>query len=235
MRNLILAGGIVLGTAASAAAGTFAAAPAEPALMAPAPAPAPMAYNWAGGYAGVGLSYGRTTNTADFDDPVFWPTGRGAGLSGLAGFNWQNGAMVYGVEGHLGLNRIRGTGTAPINGDGDNGAETGPTETELGMTASLRGRVGFAVDRTLFFGTAGIASARVSNTLFGNEDSRTASGTVLGIGVEHAINNGLHIRGDLEQYRFRGGSIFDDGIEAPFTGDVRTRANVARVSAVFRF
>jgi outer membrane immunogenic protein len=226
MRNLILAGGIVLGTAASAAAGTFAAAPAEPALMAPAPAPAPMAYNWAGGYAGVGLSYGRTTNTADFDGDLspFWPNGRGAGLSGLAGFNWQNGAMVYGVEGHLGLNRIRGTGTFD---------EEDARETELGMTASLRGRVGFAVDRTLFFGTAGIASARVSNTLFGDEDARTASGTVLGIGVEHAINNGLHIRGDLEQYRFRGESIFN--FEETFTGDVRTRANVARISAVFRF
>jgi outer membrane immunogenic protein len=229
MRNLILAGGIVLGTAASAAAGTFAAAPAEPALMAPAPAPAQMAYNWAGGYAGVGLSYGRTTNTAtDLDNgPDFWPTGRGMGLSGLAGFNWQNGAMVYGVEGHLGLNRIRGAAAAL---DGDE-----LRETELGLTASLRGRVGVAVDRTLFFGTAGVATGRVSNTLTDTiigDEARTASGTVLGIGVEHAINNGLHIRGDLEQYRFRGESLFTT---ETFTGDVRTRANVARVSAVFRF
>jgi outer membrane immunogenic protein len=222
MRNLILAGGIVLGTAAAATAGSFTAAPAEPPLMAPAP-PMPTAYNWAGGYAGVGLSYGRATHS-NATAPEFWPNGSGAGLNGFAGYNWQSGNTVYGVEGHLGTNRMRGSNDVAV-----------PTEirTELGTVASLRGRVGVAVDRTMFFGTAGLAAGRVTHTAVGlGEETRTANGTVLGVGIEHAISNGLHIRGDLEHYRFRAQDFTTAGIAFDPT---RTRANQARVSAVFRF
>lgn len=226
MKNLILAGGIVLGSAATAMAGSFAAAPVEAPLMAPAP-PMPVGYNWAGGYAGVGLSYGRATYS-NLTLPEFWPSGSGGGLNGFAGYNWQNGATVYGVEGHLGMNRIRGnTDVGGVD-----------VRTQLGTVGSLRGRIGVAADRTLFFATAGLAAGRLTHTATDaggvvlGEESRTANGAVIGIGIEHAISNGLHIRGDLEHYRFRDQSFTTAGI--PFD-PTRSRSNQARISAVFRF
>jgi outer membrane immunogenic protein len=186
-------------------------------------APMPVAYNWAGGYAGVGLSFGRA-NHSSATEPDFWPNGSGAGLNGFAGYNWQSGNAVFGVEGHLGTNRMRGSNDVGV-----------PTEirTDLSTLASLRGRAGVAVDRTLFFATAGVASGRITHTAVGlDEERRTANGAVVGVGVEHAISDGLHIRGDLEHYRFRSQSFTTAGI--PF-GPAEARANVARVSAVFRF
>jgi len=222
MKNLILAGGIVLGTAAAATAGNLAAPPAEMPVMAPV-APMPVAYNWAGGYAGAGLSYGRA-NHSSATQPAFWPNGSGWGLNGLAGYNWQSGNTVFGVEGHLATNRMRGSNTVGV-----------PTEirTELGTVGSLRGRVGVAADRTLFFATAGVAAGRITHTAVGlGQETRTANGTVIGVGVEHAISDGLHIRGDLEHYRFRSQDFTTAGIAFD---PARARANQARISAVFRF
>jgi opacity protein-like surface antigen len=90
------------------------------------PAPAPVihtGYDWTGGYAGVGLTYGRASYRrrrslvrpyaiwGDITDPREvdgFPNGSGWGLGGFVGYNWQNGGMVYGVEGHLSGHRMRG-------------------------------------------------------------------------------------------------------------------------------
>lgn len=221
MKHILLASSVILGSAVAATAGSFTSAPVEMPVMAPV-APMPVAYNWTGGYAGAGLSYGRATYSTT--QPSDWPNGSGGGLNGFAGYNWQSGATVYGVEGHLGMNRIRGSNDMGV-----------PTEirTELGTVGSLRGRIGVAADRTLFFATAGVAAGRITHTAVGlGEETRTANGSVIGLGIEHALTTSLHIRGDLEHYRFRSQDFTTAGI--PFE-PVATRANVARVSAVFRF
>jgi len=65
-----------------------------------------------------------------------------------------------------------------------------------------------------------------------DSQSRTVNGAVLGLGVEHALSQGLSIRGDLEHYRFQDSDFTTGGGAFP---NVQTRANVARLSAVFRF
>jgi outer membrane immunogenic protein len=226
MNHALIAGALALGTATAllgtaAAAGSAGPATLDPVVPAPA-APLPAAHSWTGGYAGVGLTFGETT----YDQatlPGFWPNGRGAGLSALAGYNWQSGATVYGVEGHLGAARMRGT--TPIAGT--------TVTTDLNALGSLRGRVGVAQDRTLVFVSAGVAGARVTHTAAGlGSESRTLSGAVVGAGFEQALAGGLNLRGDLEHYRFSGSNFTTAGLPFP---DVRTRANVARLSAVFRF
>lgn len=223
MKPIALAGILLIGTSAAALAGNIGAPIEEPPLLVPAqPAPLP-AYDWSGGYAGLGLTYGRATHGYDAAPPNF-PDGSGAGIGALAGYNWQSGAMVYGVEGHIEGNRIRGSEAVPGAGD---------TRTDLSALGSLRVRFGVAADRTLFFATAGAAAGRVGYGVDGSDLSRaTASGGMVGLGIEHAIRDGFHIRGDLEHYRF--GSQ-DVTIGATTYDGIRPRANVARISAVFRF
>lgn len=220
MKTILLASVATLGLATAASAGNLTPAPAEPVVPAPV-APMPAAYDWTGGYAGLGLSYGEARhNQATL--PQFWPGGSGWGLSGLAGYNWQSGATVMGVEGHLGTGRIRGTT--------DVGGTT--VNTNLDGLGSIRGRIGVAQDRTLLFVTAGAAAGRLNHTAVGlDSQTRTLTGAVVGVGVEQALG-GVNLRGDLEHYRFSGRDFTTAGL--PFDG-VRSRANVARLSAVFRF
>jgi outer membrane immunogenic protein len=226
MKLSLIAGAVALGTATAflgtaAVAGSAGPATLDP-IVPPPVAPMPTARNWAGGYAGVGLTFGTTT----YDQatlPAFWPNGRGAGLSGLAGYNWQSGAVVYGVEGHLGAARMRGS--TPIAGT--------TVTTDMSALGSLRGRVGVTQDSTLLFVTAGLAGARVTHTAAGlGSESRTLTGAVVGAGFEQALAGGMNLRGDLEHYRFSGRDFTTAGLPFP---DVRSRANVARLSAVFRF
>ncbi len=223
--------------------------PAEPIVTAPAPVPmAPRAFDWTGGYAGLGVTYGRASyreagDLFDFDeifddlrgregDPAFggfFPSGSGWGGGAFVGFNWQNGNMVYGVEGHLSAHRMRGDTTFA----GENGADDLEVRTDVRSMASLRGRLGFSADRTLFFVTAGPAMANVRHNAIGvDSESRNVNGFVVGVGAEHALAGGWNIRGDLEHHRFRSRDFTTAGV--PFDG-VRTRVNLARVSAVFRF
>ena len=220
MRHLTLASALTLGLATAAGAGTLTPSPADPVVPAPVVPAAPM-YDWTGGYAGLGLTYGQG-RYSQATLPQFWPNGRGAGLSGLAGYSWQSGSLVAGVEGHLGAGRIRGTT--------DLGIAT--VSTTLEGLASLRGRVGVAQDRTLLFLTAGAAAGRLNHTAAGlGSETRTVTGAMVGLGFEQALG-GFNLRGDLEHYRFSSQDFTTAGL--PF-GGVRSRANVARLSAVFRF
>ena len=256
MRKILISLSALALSAGMASAGGKLAVPVEPVVAAPAPAPV-MAYDWAGGYAGLGLTYGRTSYRSGLSDDVFdliddefdlettgrffWPSGSGFGLGGFAGFNWQNGDFVYGVEGHLSAHRMRGTRRV-ADEDEDISARI---RTDVRSLASLRGRVGVAQDRTLFFVTGGpaIGNVRHSARLVDGDDvatfsqSRSVGGFVIGAGIEHALANGWHVRGDLEHYRFGKRNFNTLGVSDPEADfpNVRTRVNLARVSAVFRF
>jgi outer membrane immunogenic protein len=244
MRKILLSLSALALSAGMASAGAMVAPTVEPMVPAPAPTIA-RAYDWTGGYAGLGLTYGRASYSARFADDdeadnganEAWPSGSGWGIGGFAGFNWQSGNMVYGVEGHLSGHRMRGS-TDIV----DDGVGVGVRTNVRGM-ASLRGRIGIAQDRTMFFLTAGPAMASVRHSLtvtVDNEslevsDRKTVNGFVIGAGIEHAMAGGWNIRGDLEHHRFRGRGFYDVDGDGPAFTSVRTRVNLARVSAVFRF
>lgn len=224
MKRIALATSAFALSTTMAIAGSLAPAPVEPVVYAPAPV---ARYDWTGGYIGLSLNYGSSSHTPDSATATL-PDASGFGGGALAGYNWHRGDAVFGIE-------VAGNVT---NMDGEDLC-TNPTwdcTSRVSNVISARLRGGVAMDRTLLFATAGVASASIrhqsinaAGTVF--EDSHRASGLVVGVGIEHAFAGGWNLRGDLEHYRFsRKDYALDDVYD-----QVRPTMNVARISAVWRF
>lgn len=219
-------------------------APALAADMAPRYAKAPMAapvvaYNWTGCYIGASGG-GKWVRTRDV---VNTPLVTGGGLTtpaafvaitsepdtwligGQAGCNWQTGNWVFGVEGDAHAQRWSSFATL-----GAGNPAPFVTGDQFGLRsdwqASVRGRVGYAMDRTLFYVTGGVAFTEVrsySNWIPGvfngvafpgtiAYDSKVLTGGTVGAGVEYAFTNNftVGVEGRYTWYgteRFNGGAV----------------------------
>ena len=150
------------------------------------PAPAAeqisVAYDWSGFYLGGqgGYSWSQTKILGS-DENI---DGGTAGLH--AGYNFQSGNIVYGIENDFNYNFKK-------NDDAN-----------LEWDASGRARVGYALDRTLFFATAGVAAGggKVDIPTAGKKDG-ILIGWTAGGGIEHAVTD--HILGArrVSPFRFR--------------------------------
>lgn len=183
-------------------------------------------FNWTGLYVGVqaGYTWGTTDATGvvrqanqSYDyDTSGWVGG------GHAGYNWQNQNVVFGIE-----TDIEGSG---LSGSG-NGTGGLRHDTDINWIGSLRGRLGLAYDRTLFYATAGWAygDVQVSNAVASFSEVR--SGWTAGAGVEHAYSDRMTMR--LE-YRYTDlGSTSFSGAGTTDNSDVTFHAIRAGVSFKF--
>lgn len=169
----------------------------------PAPAPifeaAPVS-TWAGPYAGLQLGYGFGGNT-DVS-----PTGLpGVGIDtdgfiggGFAGYNFQSGGFVYGLEADVNYNNMRG--------------DNARFESRDGVDGSLRARAGVAVtDDILVYGTAGGAAQRLKvtdTTVAGASDTKTMTGYTVGAGVDARMTEQVFARAEY-RYTDYGSKTFD--------------------------
>ncbi|MDB5509771.1 MAG: Opacity protein [Hyphomicrobiales bacterium] len=140
----------LLAVAAPFAASSGAQAADLPSRAAPVPsfiAAGPVA-NWEGFYAGTFIGGGHTKFTSSqIDSRSVSKTGQTGGP--LAGFNFQTGAFVYGLEGDLGLHLIR------TRNPGSAGLITHNVDTLY--SAHLRGRLGYDLGAFLPFVAGGLA------------------------------------------------------------------------------
>ena len=192
----------VAAAAATAIAGTASAADIRqaPPPMVKAPVYAAPPFSWTGFYIGGNIGYGwgdasGTMTVGPFSGPI---SGSGSGVLGgvQAGYNWQMGAFVVGVEtdfqGTGADGTMRGTlapGAVPV---------TGTTETP--WFGTIRGRLGYAADRWLFYVTGGGAYSenKVSGTRGAVPFSASAVGWswTVGGGVETALTNNWSVKGE---------------------------------------
>lgn len=142
----------------------------------PAPPAAPMEVapvaTWAGPYAGLALGYGFAGDTeATTGGTTTEIETDGFVGNAFAGWNWQSGTFVYGVEGDIGYNGM----------DGDNAG----ISTDGGVDGTLRARLGVAAtDNVLIYGTAGGAGGRHELSVGGASDEQTLWGWTAGAGVD---------------------------------------------------
>jgi outer membrane immunogenic protein len=155
-------------------------------------------FSWTGFYIGghAGLATGDTQGTPDLG--VGPPPGllstdyslNGALYGGQVGFNWQTGALVLGVEGSLSGSSVQGNTACVVLLE---------CKRDVDWLATVTGRVGYAMGRSLVYGLAGVAWGDVStdvgivgvSLLSGGE---THVGWVAGFGFEHALSNHISAR-----------------------------------------
>jgi len=177
---------------AGIAAAAFCAAPALAADMpVKAPVAAPM-FNWTGFYLGIegGGGWADTRHTNANNGATSGTVGIDGGLfGGTYGYNWQapRSPWVFGLEGDFSWSGIKKT----FNDTGT-GFCTGAVTcvTDLRWLGTDRARLGYAWDRFLVYGTAGVAYGNVRGTIpNGNftTGNNTRSGFVFGGGAEWAF------------------------------------------------
>ena len=149
---------------------------------------APQYFSWTGFYLGghAGLVTGNTTGDPGLGGPLSTDYSlNGALYGGQIGYNWQTGSTVLGVEGSFSGANIQGTTSCVAILE---------CKRDIDWLATVVGRAGIAMDRSLLYAMAGVAWADVSTNvsivgiplLSGSE---THVGWVAGFGFEHAFTN----------------------------------------------
>ena len=120
--------------------------------------------DWTGLYAGLNIGYewGKVTNSSV--DPS------GVAGGGQLGYNWQTGQFVFGAETDI-----------QISGADDTFA---PWKFSNPWFGTLRGRVGYAVNNVLLYGTAGLAYGNLKAEVGGLDENKTLVGWTAGLGME---------------------------------------------------
>jgi outer membrane immunogenic protein len=122
------------------------------------------AYSWAGPYLGGNLGYAW----GSVDNNPSKPSGFAGGVQ--AGYNWQNGPWVFGVEGDIQASAAEET--------------FAPWKFSNPWFGTARGRGGYTFNNVFFYGTAGLAFGELRAETFGLSESHTNFGWTAGLGAE---------------------------------------------------
>lgn len=215
------------------------AAAAQPATAADLPYnEAPPAYvapifSWTGLYLGGQIGYAWGNDNFSGYGPGYSFSGVNATPSGVVGgghvgYNYQLNQFVIGLEGDvegLSYGKAYQFGNTTYN-------------SHIPVQGSIRGRLGFELDRALFYVTGGGSFADFNTTYqtpFGfNSFSRSVAGWTIGGGIEYAITNNWTARAE---YRYADyGSFTDYPYSAPGTSSTHHETtNAVRLGFSYKF
>lgn len=228
MKALLALSAAVLLTGSAAQAADLPQAPSRaPAMYVPVAAPV---YNWSGFYVGLNAGYGFADASA---------TASAGGLSastsenldgfvggGQIGVNYQAGPMVFGIEGDF-------------DGTSQNKTTTfiaGSDTNKIPWIGTVRGRIGVAVDRVLFYGTGGVGWGEFQSDVTVTGGTATGSQThaawVAGAGVEAALAQNWTAR--LEYLYLDTGNLNLASI-GPVTVTGKVQDNIVRAGVNYKF
>ncbi len=189
-----------------------------------APAAAQPVYTWTGFY--IGVNAGAGSNRADFSQTNlgggfyfpggqdFWDSNQwGASAGALAGYNWQSGNFVLGIEGDMSWIDGRDSATLIFGNH--------RTSTTMNWYGTARVRAGFVTGSPLhIYVTGGVAAAEISNSArnifstqsFSSSDVRFAP--VVGLGFEYKIaqNTTFRLEGLFADFGKKSVTINDGGL-----------------------
>jgi len=182
-----------------------------------APAPMVSVYNWTGFYLGI---VGGGAWEASSGDPKM----QGGFVGGTAGYNWQTGNVVFGVEADGACADVNAsvTGATVVPGFG---VVTASALTKTDAMGTVRGRIGWAVNNVLLYGTGGYAwiDNKITLSALGvtASDSKFHSGWTVGAGVEAYFAPQWSVKGEY-LYRSLGGETYFSGALATNTLNFHT-------------
>jgi outer membrane immunogenic protein len=167
------------------------------------PAPAPIeelpVASWAGPYVGLQLGYGFSgTSSVDLLPGDLDIDTDGFIGGAFAGYQWQNGNWVYGLEGDLNYNGLEGS---------DAGFES-----ESSIDGSIRARLGYAVTPdVLLYATAGGAAQSLEIRDAVGSDENTMLGWTAGVGTDVKFTEQMFGRVEY-RYSDYGSEEFNTGL-----------------------
>ena len=213
IRKFLLSSAAILAATGASFAADLPSRRAPPVYVPPVPV-----FTWTGIYVGgqIGYEFGRDAFQYGGILPYVYGAGyRPDGVVGGAhvGYNFSSQGLFGNLLGAGGVIGIEGD----VNGSGYSrsvGVIPGVTlSTRTPIDGSIRGRIGFAYDRALFYATGGAAFADLRNgyTNFGFPANvsigHTRIGYTVGGGVEYAVTNNWSVRAE---YRYTDYGTYTD-------------------------
>jgi len=250
MKKLLLIGILVIQASEAPAA--------DLPLKAPPASPSAPRFTWSACYLGAHLGGGWARK--DVSDPAQLVQDAFAGTAVTTGSTTANVAAtgvvgggqfgcdyqfasnwVAGIEGAASSSNLRGSAVVglPLGSFGDHARLTGSTD----FIPSVTGRIGFALDRFLFYAKGGVAWAEDKYTIAGifqgtgfdfeGLDMRT--GWTAGAGMEWAFYRHWSARVEYDYYQFGTASIpMSDPINV-LSGSITAKQNIQTVKAALSF
>jgi outer membrane immunogenic protein len=177
----------------------------------------PPVFTWTGFYIGANAAFGFGSYTNGGN--AYFGNADG-GLFGItAGYNYQSGPLVAGIEADLNFGGVSGSGNpyVGVNATGDLDAE-----------GSMRARFGYAFDHTLVYITGGYTGANLKGSvsdlsstpnIFVSQ-SAYLNGFVIGGGFEFALTRNVSVKAEYLYSDYANSNLFGgtiDGINSGLT------------------
>ncbi|MDO1581533.1 outer membrane protein [Rhizobium oryzicola] len=161
------------------------------------------AFTWGGAY--IGAHGGYAWENGDFRD-AFGGTASGnfdgGRIGGFVGYNWQmSSGFVVGLEGD-------------VNYDWNDKSFAPGFRAGTDFSGSVRGRVGYAMDRALIFAAGGWTATNGFVKGPGFDTDKTLNGWTIGAGVDYAFTDNVFARVEYRYNDFEDKNI--GGIKADF-------------------
>jgi outer membrane immunogenic protein len=213
--------------------------------------PAPVAFtDWTGFYIGGNVGGGWANARTDFGAggaDFASATNNLTGVLGGAqlGYNWQTGPVVLGIETDFQFTGMKGTLQAPTCPAAVCGVTTNASYSQkLPWFGTVRGRLGYARDSWLIYGTGGYAYARLETDASASagatsadlSQAETRSGWAVGGGIELAFARNWTARMEYLYIDLgrTNATLAIPGI-ATIGEDSRVTQNLVRLGANYRF
>lgn len=188
----------------------------------------PPAFTWTGAYVGALLGFGF--GGFNGSGATYFGSSPNGGLIGIAaGYNYQSGNLLAGVEADYAWSHISDETTA-FPGVYASGTVQG--------LFTLRGRFGYAMDRLLPYLTVGYAGGNVRGTLSNIPASAVAdqtfyaNGFTLGAGVEYAITPHISAKAEYLYVDLGSNTYFNN---TPNVSSVGANLNLLRAGVNYKF
>lgn len=231
------------------------------------PAPVESAsFNWSGVYAGVtaGYAFGgdgdvnssgqlgpNIANIATGARPDSIELDRNGFIGGAQiGYNWQTSRYVYGLEADISFTDVSDSGNFVTPQINTGLAQGNVFKSELNYLGTARARAGYAFDRTLVYGTGGLAFGRTTRSVdmfsptgvkqFTDEKEETKFGYAVGAGVEYAITQHLtfkteYLYYDLGDEDLDVSAIAGTGVAGGYDSKFENDGHILRVGVNYKF
>jgi len=244
MRTIFVTAVAIL--AMSAAAADLARVRAYPARL---PAETSVYLGWSGFYIGVNAGGGIANSKSDFSVAGGTPFASvnnylpGAVGGGQAGFNWQNGAAVVGIETDIQASSLKGGIMTPCAGGLCGLPLSASYNQNLPWFGTVRGRVGVAASGWLIYATAGWAYARLETDAAATAPGATATfslhetrnGWTAGGGIEVAFAPSWSAKLEYLYLDFGNDGTTMSFALLPIVDDAHFTMNVVRAGVNYRF